>query len=78
MIRERQSKSADSSETTQSSANDTKERDFEGGFGGQEELEDRYAVSHAKYYHLWLPSVLRLFLSDYERRTLISCISQDN
>ncbi|KAJ7771678.1 hypothetical protein B0H16DRAFT_1714900 [Mycena metata] len=32
-----------------STAADTRERDFEGGFGGQEDLEDRYATTSGEH-----------------------------
>ncbi|KAJ7043170.1 hypothetical protein C8F04DRAFT_1073869 [Mycena alexandri] len=32
-----------------SGAADTRERDFEGGFGGQEDLEDRYATTSGEH-----------------------------
>ncbi|KAG2157575.1 uncharacterized protein EDB93DRAFT_1078570, partial [Suillus bovinus] len=31
------------------SNNSTKDRDFEGGFGGQEDLEDRYATTSGEH-----------------------------
>jgi len=36
-----------STETTK--AADARERDFEGGFGGQEDLEDRYATTSGEH-----------------------------
>ncbi|KAG2149367.1 hypothetical protein DEU56DRAFT_978025 [Suillus clintonianus] len=35
--------------TTKDAAPSTKDRDFEGGFGGQEDLEDRYATTSGEH-----------------------------
>ncbi|KAG1900751.1 uncharacterized protein F5891DRAFT_286533 [Suillus fuscotomentosus] len=35
--------------TTKDAASSTKDRDFEGGFGGQEDLEDRYATTSGEH-----------------------------
>lgn len=35
--------------TTKDTASSTKDRDFEGGFGGQEDLEDRYATTSGEH-----------------------------
>lgn len=34
---------------TQSRPGDERDRDFEGGFGGQEDLEDRYATTSGEH-----------------------------
>ncbi|KAJ7090299.1 hypothetical protein B0H15DRAFT_948802 [Mycena belliarum] len=39
----------ESMRTDASKAADARERDFEGGFGGQEDLEDRYATTSGEH-----------------------------
>lgn len=41
-------KSSDASKPA-SSTNTSKDRDFEGGYGGQEDLEDRYATTSGEH-----------------------------
>ncbi|KAG2048740.1 hypothetical protein BDR06DRAFT_746109 [Suillus hirtellus] len=45
---EKRSTTSDNS-TTKDAASSTKDRDFEGGFGGQEDLEDRYATTSGEH-----------------------------
>jgi hypothetical protein len=40
---------ASNDNTTKDAASSTKDRDFEGGFGGQEDLEDRYATTSGEH-----------------------------
>lgn len=43
------SSDAASKPTNTASTNTSKDRDFEGGFGGQEDLEDRYATTSGEH-----------------------------
>ncbi|KAG1858454.1 hypothetical protein DFJ58DRAFT_308451 [Suillus subalutaceus] len=47
-LREEQEKRSHDN-TTKDAASSTKDRDFEGGFGGQEDLEDRYATTSGEH-----------------------------
>ncbi|KAG2041439.1 hypothetical protein BDR03DRAFT_856014, partial [Suillus americanus] len=47
-LREEQEKRSNDN-TTKDAASSTKDRDFEGGFGGQEDLEDRYATTSGEH-----------------------------
>lgn len=42
-------KQDETSKTSESTASDPTYRDFEGGFGGQEDLEDRYATTSGEH-----------------------------
>jgi hypothetical protein len=47
---ETDNKSKDASTAAEAkTAADARERDFEGGFGGQEDLEDRYATTSGEH-----------------------------
>lgn len=50
-LREEQNKrsTASNDNTTKDATSSTKDRDFEGGFGGQEDLEDRYATTSGEH-----------------------------
>lgn len=52
-LREEQEKrstaSIDKTTKDATSSTNTKDRDFEGGFGGQEDLEDRYATTSGEH-----------------------------
>ncbi|KIK47749.1 hypothetical protein CY34DRAFT_73410, partial [Suillus luteus UH-Slu-Lm8-n1] len=50
-LREEQEKrsTASNEKTTKDAASVTKDHDFEGGFGGQEDLEDRYATTSGEH-----------------------------
>lgn len=45
----RSTASIDKTTKDATSSTNTKDRDFEGGFGGQEDLEDRYATTSGEH-----------------------------
>ncbi|KAG2075928.1 hypothetical protein BDR04DRAFT_1090720 [Suillus decipiens] len=47
-LREEQEKHS-TNNSTKDAASSTKDHDFEGGFGGQEDLEDRYATTSGEH-----------------------------